>query len=49
MGVRITITVREPVKKEIEKISKRQDRPLSEVASKLIEVGLASYFGKAVE
>lgn len=40
MGVRITITVREPVKKEILKICKRQDRKISEVASALIEKGL---------
>jgi hypothetical protein len=40
MGVRITITVREPVKKEIQKLAKKRDRPLSEMASMLIEKGL---------
>lgn len=42
MGVRITITVREPVKKEIQKIAKRQDRKMSDVASAYIEKGMAS-------
>lgn len=42
MGVRITITVREPVKKEILKIGKRQDRKMSDVASALIEKALAA-------
>lgn len=40
MGTRITITVREPVKKEILKIGKREDRPLSEMASILLEEAL---------
>jgi hypothetical protein len=40
MGVRITITIREPVKRAIEKIAKREDRPLSDVASALIEQAL---------
>lgn len=40
MGTRITITVREPVKREILKLGKKEDRPLSEMASILIEEAL---------
>ena len=40
MGVRMTITVREPIKKAIEKIAKKEDRSISDVASILIEKGL---------
>lgn len=40
MAVRITITIREPVKKALEKISKREDRSISDVAAAFIEKGL---------
>ena len=40
MAVRITITIREPVKKSLEKIAKREDRSVSDVASALIEMAL---------
>lgn len=41
MPVRITITIREPVKKALEKISRKEDRSLSEVAAAFIEKGVA--------
>lgn len=46
MGTRITITVREPVKKEILKLGKKEDRPLSEMASILLEEALDVREGK---
>lgn len=46
MGVRITITVREPVKKEILRIAKKEDRKMSDVASALIEQALEARAAK---
>jgi len=39
---RLTVSVRKPVKDAIKKIAKAQDRPISEVTSKLIEDALVS-------